>query len=133
MGCAMHIYEYPSWCKTWAEHTVDVLYLGNSIEHYCRQHIFIKKAQTEQVSDSIYFKHKYILQPVVTPADKITKALNTAKAVLTRKPIAAAAQTALDVLKQAQTGLKSSIENTDNIKQTQFNEQPAPRVKNDED
>jgi hypothetical protein len=36
----------------------------------------VKQTKSEQVSDSVFFKTKYLTQPTLTPADVITKALN---------------------------------------------------------
>jgi hypothetical protein len=36
----------------------------------------VKKTRSERISDTVFFKHKYITQPTVTPADTIVKALD---------------------------------------------------------
>jgi hypothetical protein len=36
----------------------------------------VKKTRSEQISDTVWFKHKYITQPHVTAADQIVKAIN---------------------------------------------------------
>ena len=51
-------------------------YIGASMEHYRCHKIYVKKTRSERISDTVFFKHKYITQPTVTPADTIVKALN---------------------------------------------------------
>ncbi len=38
--------------------------------------IYVKQTKRERVSDTVFFKTKYITQLTMTPADIITKALN---------------------------------------------------------
>ena len=46
------------------------------MEHYICHKIYVKKTRSERISDTVFFKHKYITQPTVTPADTIVKALD---------------------------------------------------------
>jgi len=46
------------------------------MEHYRCHKIYVKKTRSERISDTVFFKHKYITQPTVTPADTIVKALD---------------------------------------------------------
>ena len=46
------------------------------MEHYRCHRIYVKKTRSERISDTVFFKHKYITQPTVTPADTIVKALD---------------------------------------------------------
>jgi len=36
----------------------------------------VKKTRSERITDTVWFKHKYITQPKVTPADQIVNAIN---------------------------------------------------------
>ena len=38
--------------------------------------IHVKKMRSKRITDTVWFKHKYITQPKVTPADQIVKAIN---------------------------------------------------------
>jgi hypothetical protein len=38
--------------------------------------VHAKKTRSEQTTDTVWFKHKYITQPSVTPVDQIVKAIN---------------------------------------------------------
>ncbi len=76
LGCAVQLYESNSRRGTWAEHSTDGWYIGTSMEHYRCHRIYVKKTRSERISDTVFFKHKYITQPTVTPADIIVKALD---------------------------------------------------------
>jgi hypothetical protein len=62
--------------KTWAENSIDGWYLRTSTEHYLCHVVYVKKTRSERISDTVWFKHKYITQPNVTPVDQIVKAIN---------------------------------------------------------
>jgi len=74
MGCAVQFHIKPNKCKTWGEHSMDRWYLQTSPEHYRCHIVFVKKTQAKRIMDTVFFKHKYITQPEVTPADMIIKA-----------------------------------------------------------
>lgn len=76
LGCAVQIYESNTRRGTWAEHSSNGWYIGTSMEHYRCHIIYVKKTRSESISDTVFFKHKYITQPTVTPADTIIKALD---------------------------------------------------------
>ena len=38
--------------------------------------IHVKKTRSKRITDTVWFKHKYITQPKVTPADQIVNAIN---------------------------------------------------------
>jgi hypothetical protein len=76
MGCAVQIYQNSQRQKSWAANAINGWYLQTSPEHYRCHIIHVKQAKSERVSDTVFFKTKYITQPTSTPADIITKALN---------------------------------------------------------
>jgi hypothetical protein len=76
MGCAAQIYESTNRRKTWAENSIDGWYLRTSTEHYRCHVVHEKRTRSERISDTVWFKHKYITQPNVTPVDQIVKAIN---------------------------------------------------------
>jgi hypothetical protein len=76
MGCAVQIYQNSERRKSWAANAIDGWYLQTSPEHYLCHIIHVKQTMSERVSDTVFFKTKYITQPTLTPADIITKALN---------------------------------------------------------
>jgi hypothetical protein len=61
---------------SWAANAIDGWYLQTSPEHYRCHVIYVKQTKNERVSDTVFFKTKYITQPTLTRADIITKALN---------------------------------------------------------
>ena len=76
MGCAVQFHIKPSRRKTFGEHSEDGFYLKTSEEHYRTHVIFCKKTRAKRLADTVFFKHKYITQPTVTPADAIVNAYN---------------------------------------------------------
>ena len=68
-GCQFHI--KPSRRKTWGEHSTDGWYIGASPEHYRTHIVFVKATKHLRLSDTVYFKQKYITQPTITPEDRI--------------------------------------------------------------
>eukprot|EP01082_Thalassiosira_pseudonana_P012372 g11214.t1 g11214 contig5:382941-386300(-) len=74
MGCAVQIHDAPEQRRTWAPHSVDGWYIGTSDEHYRCHKIFIKATRTERITDTVFFKHKYLTNPTVTPEDAVVKA-----------------------------------------------------------
>ncbi len=75
LGCAVQMHKAPTKCKTWAENTTDGWFIQTSPEHYRCHVIYTKKTRSVRISDLVWFKHKYITQPTVTPANMIVKAL----------------------------------------------------------
>jgi hypothetical protein len=61
---------------TFGEHSEDGFYLKTSEEYYRTQVIFAKKTRAKRLANTVFFKHKYITQPTITPADAIVNAYN---------------------------------------------------------
>jgi hypothetical protein len=76
MGCAVQLHQSSTRRASWAENSIDGWYLQTSPEHYQCHVIYVKQTKSERVSDTVFFKTKYITEPTMTPADIITKALN---------------------------------------------------------
>ena len=74
MGCAVQFHIKPTRRKTWGERASDGWYLKTSPEHYRCHVVFVKQTRSKRITDTVFFKHKYITQPTVTPADAIVKA-----------------------------------------------------------
>jgi len=74
MGCAVQVHEDADKRKTWAPHTVDGWYLGTSPDHYRAHLIHVKGTKAERVSETVFFKHKYLTNPSVTHADRVISA-----------------------------------------------------------
>ena len=74
MGCEVQFHIKPARRKSFGEHSEDGFYLRTSEEHYRTHVIFVKKTRAKQLADTVFFKHHYITQPTVTPADAIVNA-----------------------------------------------------------
>jgi hypothetical protein len=85
MGCAVPMHESTNRRTTWVENSINGWYLRTSPEHYRCHVIHMKKTRNEQISDMVWFKHKYITQPHVTAADQIVKAINNLTCALKGK------------------------------------------------
>ncbi len=75
MGCAVQFHIKPNRCKSWGEHSSDGWYPTTSLDHYRCHIIFIKATRAKLISDTVYFKHKHITQPTLTPEDLVIKAI----------------------------------------------------------
>jgi hypothetical protein len=75
MGCAVQIHQGSERRASWAANAIDGWYLQTSPEHYRCQLIYVKQTRSKRVSDTVFFKTKYLTQPTLSPADVITKAL----------------------------------------------------------
>jgi hypothetical protein len=76
MGCTVQLHQSSTRQASWAENLIDGWYLQTSPEHYQCHVIYVKQTKSERMSDTVFFKTKYITQPTMTPVDIITKALN---------------------------------------------------------
>ncbi|KAL7480170.1 hypothetical protein ACHAW6_005874 [Cyclotella cf. meneghiniana] len=74
LGCAVQFHIKPTNRQSWGEHSSDGWHLGSSAEHYRCWWVFVKETRSKRITDTVFFKHKYITQPTVTPADAIVKA-----------------------------------------------------------
>jgi hypothetical protein len=75
LGCAVQMHKSQDRHGTWAQHSINGWYLGTSPEHYRSYIIHTKGKQSERISDTVFFKTKFITQPTLTPADSIDKAI----------------------------------------------------------
>jgi hypothetical protein len=85
MRCAVQMHESTNSRTTWVENSIDGWYLLTFPEHYWCHVIHVKKTIREQISDTVWFKHKYITQPHVTAVDQIVKAINNLTCALKGK------------------------------------------------
>ena len=82
LGCPVQLYLKPHRRKSWAKHAADGWYLGVSLKHYRCHRVWNKETQAERISDTVFFKHKYITQPTLTPEDLLLKAIQDLRHVL---------------------------------------------------
>ena len=70
----MQMLEHPDKRKTWGVKSKPSFYIGTSLEHYRYFWGFVPETRSIRGSESVIFKHKYITNPSVTPADEIVHA-----------------------------------------------------------
>ncbi len=75
MGCAVQFHIKPNKRKSWGEHASDGWYIKTSPDHYRCHWIFVKATRAKQISDTVFFKHKYITQPTMTTDDLVIMAI----------------------------------------------------------
>ena len=76
LGCAVQIHDSTNRRKTWDPHSLSGWYLGTSTEHYRCHIVFCTKTRAERISDTVFFQHRYLTQPVVTPVDMVMDSMN---------------------------------------------------------
>jgi hypothetical protein len=55
-------------------HTASGFYVGNAWDHYRCPEIYITDTCHTQVCNTVFFKHKYLTMPMVTPANALIRA-----------------------------------------------------------
>ena len=129
MGCNVQFHIKPSRRKTFGEHSGDGFYLQTSPVHYRTHIIFVKKTRAKRLADTVFFKHKYITQPTVMPADAVVQAyhkmMQAIQGIQHSKD-----DEQMEALERIQENLQPTIEATIPRvnQQTQLTE-PVPRVK----
>ncbi|KAL7481342.1 hypothetical protein ACHAW6_007024 [Cyclotella cf. meneghiniana] len=83
LGCAVQVRETPGKCKSWDLHSSDGWYIETSHEHYRCFRVYKKETRAD-VSDMVYFKHKYIMMPTAMKADEIITAAQEISVTLQR-------------------------------------------------
>ncbi len=131
LGCAVQLYESNTRQGTWAEHSTNGWYIGTLIEHYRCHRVYVKKMRSERISDTVFFEHKYITQPTITPADTIVKALDDlTNALKGRRNVKGEAQIeALERIDKLLNNIPKQLEperRQEQQKQVTFNEATAP-------
>ena len=86
LGCAVEIHESTNRRKSWDPHSLSGWYIGTSTEHYRCHRIFCKKTRSERISDTVFFRHRYLTQPIVTPEDQVIKAVGDLASALRAQP-----------------------------------------------
>jgi hypothetical protein len=74
LGCKVKAQVVPEICETWAPHTASGYYIGNAMEHYCCHNIYISNTKSTHVYSLVFFKHKYLTMPTLTPGNALIKA-----------------------------------------------------------
>ena len=74
LGCPVQVHVPPANRKSWAKHTESGWHLGTSNEHYRCFREYINKTKSERISDTVFFQHKHLTQPMVTKEDAVIAA-----------------------------------------------------------
>ncbi len=62
-------------------------HIGNAWEHYRCHEVYISSTKCTRISETIFFRHKYLTMPTITPADALIKAAdNLVDAILDHLP-----------------------------------------------
>ena len=109
IGIESMAHDKPRRRKTFAQHCSKGWILGTSPEHYrCYNH-WSNDTRTTRITATVFLKHKYITNPVMTPADAITAAAaNLAHTIENNVKAQHIDQTKLNDLKRLQHILKST-------------------------
>ena len=84
IGMDTLIHKKSSKRKTFAQHCVKSWVLGTVMEYYhCWDLWWVISTKAKRVSDMVFFKHKYVTDPSVTPSDAI---IATADKMSIREP-----------------------------------------------
>jgi hypothetical protein len=68
------VHDKPNRRKTFPQHCTKGFVIGTSYEHYRCWKVWTPSSRTTRISATVFFKHKYITNPHVTPADAIIAA-----------------------------------------------------------
>ncbi len=86
-GCKVEAHIMPEVCKTWAAHTASSYYIRNAWVNYMCHRVYISSSKHEHVSGTVFFRHKYLTMPTITPTDALIKAAdNLVDVILGRLP-----------------------------------------------
>ena len=74
LGCKVEAHVTPGVRETWAPHTASGYYIGNAWEHYRCHEVYIIDTKSVRTCLTVFFKHKYLTMPTITPADALIRA-----------------------------------------------------------
>jgi hypothetical protein len=74
IGCVVQIHVKPKNRRTWDTHTEAGFNLGTSMEHHRCLKIYVTKTRATRVSDTVFFKHQYISNLMVSPESLVVAA-----------------------------------------------------------
>ncbi len=88
LGCKVEAHVKPTVQETWAPHTAAGYYISNAKEHYRCHQVYITNTKHLRTCETIFFKHKYLTMPTITPADALIKAAdNLVDTILENLPL----------------------------------------------
>ncbi len=57
--------------EMWAAHTASGYYIGNVWEHYRCHVVYISLSKRTCISETVFFRHKYLIMPTILPVDAL--------------------------------------------------------------
>ena len=109
IGMEAMVHEKPHKRRMFAQHCKKGCVLGTSFEHYQCQTVWMVDSHNWRTSGAVWFKHKYLTHPSVTPADRITAAIGGLAKTLTTGVPPQLRDDTLDKLKRLQYILAPTI------------------------
>jgi hypothetical protein len=89
IGMEALVHDKPHRRKSFAQHCTKGFVLGTSAEHYRCWIVWTPISRSTRISATVFFKHKYITNPAITPADAIIAATANLAHVLMSNNMAA--------------------------------------------
>ncbi len=74
LGCKVEAHLVSTIQESWAPHTASGFYIGNAWDHYWCHEIYITDTRHTQVCNTVFFKHKYLTMPTITPTNALIQA-----------------------------------------------------------
>jgi hypothetical protein len=74
LGCAIQAHVIPEDCHTWDTQSNMGFSLGTSMEHHRCFRVYITQTRATRISDTVFFKHQYITNPIVSPESHMVAA-----------------------------------------------------------
>jgi hypothetical protein len=83
LGCKVEAHLVPAIQESWAPHTASGFYIGNAWDHYWCHEIYLTNTCHTRVCNTVFFKHKYLTMPTITPANALIRAADVLMDALT--------------------------------------------------
>jgi hypothetical protein len=112
LGCKVKAHLGPSNCVTWAPQTASGFYIGNAWDHYHCHKIYINDTRHTCTYNTVFFKHKYLTMPTLTPADALIQAADNL--ILTIAGVVLPPNMTTDAINQLMHIFKQQAENAKN-------------------
>ena len=74
LGMPALIHDKPGNRASWQEHASEGWNLGPSLEHHRCFNLYNKATRSERISGTVFFKHKFLTSPIITPEDRVVEA-----------------------------------------------------------
>ena len=74
LGTAVEYHVKPATRASFGMRSVLEWYIGSSLEHYRCHRCWITETKVIRTGNTVFFKHKYLIMPTITPADAIMNA-----------------------------------------------------------